>query len=149
METDYFVIVAGVQQGDTLAPYLFIICLNYVFSTSIDKMKDNGFKPAKERNKISRTNYYRRRLRRWQNSGKFTRPSRIPATQPGTSSRWQRPPCQRRQNRIYVLWSKRRNFHTKGWSFETSWQVHLPRKQCLINREWHQHSTSKGMDSYQ
>ena len=27
METDYFDIVAGVLQGDTLAPYLFIICL--------------------------------------------------------------------------------------------------------------------------
>ena len=29
--TDYFDIVAGVLQGDTLAPYLFIICLDYVF----------------------------------------------------------------------------------------------------------------------
>ena len=26
METDFFNIVAGVLQGDTLAPYLFIIC---------------------------------------------------------------------------------------------------------------------------
>ena len=29
-DTDYFDIVAGVLQGDTLAPYLFIICLDYV-----------------------------------------------------------------------------------------------------------------------
>ena len=29
-DTDYFDIVAGVLQGDTLAPYLFIICLEYV-----------------------------------------------------------------------------------------------------------------------
>ena len=29
-DTDYFNIVAGVLQGDTLAPYLFIICLDYV-----------------------------------------------------------------------------------------------------------------------
>ena len=28
--TDYFDIVAGVLPGDTLAPYLFIICLDYV-----------------------------------------------------------------------------------------------------------------------
>ncbi len=28
-DTDYFNIVAGVLQGDTLAPYLFIICLDY------------------------------------------------------------------------------------------------------------------------
>ena len=27
-DTDFFDIVAGVQLGDTLAPYLFIICLD-------------------------------------------------------------------------------------------------------------------------
>ena len=43
-DTDYFNIVAGVLQGDTLAPYLFIICLDYVLRTSIDLMKENGFK---------------------------------------------------------------------------------------------------------
>ena len=43
----YFDIVAGVLQRDTLAPYLFIICLR----TSIDIMKDNGFKLAKERSR--------------------------------------------------------------------------------------------------
>ena len=36
---DYFEIVASVLQGDTLAPYFFIICLDYVLRTSIDKMK--------------------------------------------------------------------------------------------------------------
>ena len=35
-DTEYFVIVAGVLQGDTLAPHLFIICLDYVLRTSID-----------------------------------------------------------------------------------------------------------------
>ena len=47
-DTDYFNIVAGVLQGDTLAPYLFITCLDYVLRTSTDLMKDNGFKLAKE-----------------------------------------------------------------------------------------------------
>ena len=47
-DTDYFDIVAGVLQGDTLAPYLFINCLNYVPRTSIDKMKDNGFNLGRE-----------------------------------------------------------------------------------------------------
>ena len=40
-DTDYFDIVAGVLQGDTLAPYLFIICLDYVLTTCIDKIKEN------------------------------------------------------------------------------------------------------------
>ena len=32
-DTEYFDIVTGVLQGDTLAPYLFIICLDYVGRT--------------------------------------------------------------------------------------------------------------------
>ena len=50
-DTDYFDIVAGVLQGDTLAPYLFIICLDNVLRISIDKIKENGFKLTKERNR--------------------------------------------------------------------------------------------------
>ena len=49
-DTDYSNIV-GVLQRDTLAPYLFIICLDYVLRTSIDKMKDNGFNLTKERSR--------------------------------------------------------------------------------------------------
>ena len=49
--TDYFDIVVGVLQGDTFSPYRIIICLDYVLRTSIDKMKDNGFKLTKERNR--------------------------------------------------------------------------------------------------
>ena len=49
--TDYFDIVAGVLEGDTLAPYLFIICLDFVLRTSIDKLKENNFKLAKERSR--------------------------------------------------------------------------------------------------
>ena len=40
-DTDYFDIVAGMVQGDTLAPYLFIIYLDNVLRTSIDKIKQN------------------------------------------------------------------------------------------------------------
>ena len=50
-DTDDFDIVAGVLQGDTLATYLFIICQDYVLRTSIELMKDNGFKLAKERSR--------------------------------------------------------------------------------------------------
>ena len=51
MEKDYFNIVAGVLQGDTLAPYLIIICLDCLLRTSIDKMKNNGSKLTKERSR--------------------------------------------------------------------------------------------------
>ena len=49
-DTDYFDIVASVLQGDTLAPYLFFICIDYVLRTSIDKIKEKGFQ-ANERKK--------------------------------------------------------------------------------------------------
>ena len=50
-DTDYFDIVGGVLQGDMLAPYLFIICLDYMLRTSIDKIKENVFKLTKERSR--------------------------------------------------------------------------------------------------
>ena len=48
-DTEYFDIVAGVLQGDMLAPYLFIICLDYVIRTSIDKIRENGFEQTKKK----------------------------------------------------------------------------------------------------
>ena len=42
-------IVAGVLQGDTVAPYLFIRSLEYVLRTSIDKIKENSFVLTKKR----------------------------------------------------------------------------------------------------
>ena len=50
-DTEYFDIVAGVLQGDTLAPYLFIICLDYVLRTSIEKIRENGFELTKKRSR--------------------------------------------------------------------------------------------------
>ena len=88
-DTDFFDV--GILQGGTLAPYLFIICLDYVLRTSIDLIKENGFtlkkkKKGKEQT-ISRTNYYGRRLYLAQTimdadysaSGKYMYRSRIPA----------------------------------------------------------------------
>ena len=74
METEYFDIVEGVVQGDTLAPYLLIICLDYVLRTSIDKIfrADN-----EKKQKVPRKNNYRQRLRRWHNvTGEYTQLSR-------------------------------------------------------------------------
>ena len=50
-DTEYFDIVAGVLQGDMLALYLFIICLDYVLRTSIDKIRENSFKLKKKRSR--------------------------------------------------------------------------------------------------
>ena len=51
METEYFDTVAVVLQGNTLGPYLFIICLDYVLRTSIDKIRENGFELTKKRSR--------------------------------------------------------------------------------------------------
>ena len=50
-DTDFFNIVAGVLQGDILAPYLFIICLDYVLRILVDKIKENGFELIKKRSR--------------------------------------------------------------------------------------------------
>ena len=45
----------------------------------------------------------------------------------------------------YMYFNQIGDLHIKGWSSETSGQVHLPRKQRLINRDRHHR---KGMNSY-
>ena len=53
-QTNFFDIVPGVQQGDTLTPYLFKICLDYVFRTSFDLIKENGI-TLKKRQEVDDT----------------------------------------------------------------------------------------------
>ena len=48
-DTEYLDILAGVLEGDTLAPYLFIICVDYVIRTSIDKTRESSFELTKKR----------------------------------------------------------------------------------------------------
>ena len=109
--TDYFVIVTAVLQGDTLAPYPLIICLDYVLRTTVDLMKENGFMLAKKRNR----RYLTQTITNADYADDIALLENTPA-QTGTSSRWHRPPCQRRQNSILVIYSKRRHLHTKCWS---------------------------------
>ena len=79
-DTDYFDIVADVLQGDTLALYLFIICLDHVLRTSIDKIKENGFKLTKKQ-KVPCKNNYQHWLCWWYSaSGKCICPSWNSAT---------------------------------------------------------------------
>ena len=51
MDTDFFDIITGVLQGDTLAPYLFILCIDYILRISIDRIKENGFPLKKAKSK--------------------------------------------------------------------------------------------------
>ena len=81
-DTDYFDIVTVVLQGDTLAPYLFIICIDKVLWTSIDKIQENGYKLTKERRiRYPAKNNYQCWLCQWYSAlGKYTCPSQNPAT---------------------------------------------------------------------
>ena len=49
--TDFFDISAGVLQGYTLAPYIFITCLDYVLIKALDKNNELGFTLAKRKSK--------------------------------------------------------------------------------------------------
>ena len=42
-ETDFFAILAGVLQGDTLAPFLFIIIIDYILQLTVDGHEHLGF----------------------------------------------------------------------------------------------------------
>ena len=46
-DAEFFDIIAGVLQGDTLAPYLFIIVLDYVLR-NLDQNKNLGFTLRKQ-----------------------------------------------------------------------------------------------------
>ena len=47
-DIDFFDVVAGILQGDTLAPFLFILYLDYVLRTTIDLMKEKWFNTKKK-----------------------------------------------------------------------------------------------------
>ena len=47
----YIVCVSIQRMRDTLAPYLFIICLDYMLRISINKIKEKGFNLTKERSR--------------------------------------------------------------------------------------------------
>ena len=47
-----FDIIAEVLQKDSLAPYLFIICLDIVLKTSIDNIRENSFELTKKRSRM-------------------------------------------------------------------------------------------------
>ena len=150
-DTDFFDIVADVLQRDTLALYLFIICLDYILLTSIDLMKENGFTLEKVRSW-----WY---LAQTLMDADYEDDIALLANTP-TKAYSLLPILELAAGGIglYVNademelmcfnQSKMRHLNTKWYFSETCRQVHLPRKQCLIYRKWHQYATSEGMDCY-
>ena len=63
VDTYFFDIVAGVLQWDKIARYMFIICLDYFLSNSIELMKENGFTLAKAGNRTYPPEWLRMRIR--------------------------------------------------------------------------------------
>ena len=47
----FFEITTGVLQGDTLAPFIFIICLDYILKTSLNNDKELGFTLTERRSR--------------------------------------------------------------------------------------------------
>ena len=50
-DTDFFNITKGVLQGDTLAPYLFVICLDYIMRSATENNANLGFTLQQQRSR--------------------------------------------------------------------------------------------------
>ena len=50
-DTQFFEITTGTLQDDTIAPFLFIICLDYVLKSSIDCISNVGLQLKKRRSR--------------------------------------------------------------------------------------------------
>ena len=87
--TIFFDIAREIWYGDTSAPYLFIIFLDYIKWTPVELMKENGFILKKEkRQPINCRNDEWFGQRRWSSSSrKYTNLSGIPVAQPWASSK--------------------------------------------------------------
>ena len=48
-DTPFFYITTGVLLGDKVAPFICIICLNYILKKSVDRNLHPGFTLAKEK----------------------------------------------------------------------------------------------------
>ena len=144
-DTEYFDIVAGVLQGDTLAPYPFIICLDNVLRRSIDKIKENGFELTKKRSR----SYPAKTI----TDADYADVIAILANTPNQAETLLHS-LERAAAGIglhvnahkteYMCYNQTGDIST----LETGRQIYLPRKQCLINRKRHQHTANEGMDSY-
>ena len=55
--TTFFEITTGVLKGDTLAPFLFILCLHYILKTSVDINAELGFTLTERRSRRYRASH--------------------------------------------------------------------------------------------
>ena len=143
-DSDYFDIVAGVLQGDALAPYLLIICLDYVLRTSIDKLKENGLKLTKERS----IRYPAKIITDADYADDIGLLANTPAQAETLLHSLERTATGiglyvNAHNTEYMRFNQTGDISTQNGS-----SLKLPRKQCLINRDRHRRVISKGMDSY-
>ena len=143
-DTDFFEIVDSVLEGDTLAPYLFILCLVCVIWTSIDLIKENGFTIKKGNKQISCKNYDRLKQRRWPStSHKYT------SSNPFCIAwkKYQEALASMRKENTHVL-TKRSHLHFKWQTSNISGPVHITWQQYLIYWKWCQCTPSEGMEFY-
>ena len=117
--------------------------------TAIDKIKENGFKLTKERS--------RRYPAKTITDADYTDDIALLANAPAQAETLLHSLEQaavgiglhvNAHKMEYMCFNQTGDISTLNGSSETSWQVHLPKKQCLINRDRYQHATSKGMDNY-
>ena len=127
-----------------LAPYLFIICLDYLLRMSIDIIKDSGFKPAKEKS---------RRYPAQTTDVDIALLINIPIQAKSLLHCLERAAVGRglhvnTDKTEYMCFNQRGNISTLNSNSLKLVDNFLLRKQRLINQERDQHVTSKGMDSY-
>ena len=144
-DTEYFDIVAGVRQGDTLALYLFIICLDYVLRTLIDKIKENGFELTKKRS--------RRYPAKTITDADYADDIEILANAVNQAETLLHSLEQaaagigfhvNAHKTEYMCFNQTSDISTLDKKLsETDRQVHLPRKRCLINRKRHRHAANE------
>ena len=142
-DTEYFDIVAGVVQGDTLASYLFIICLDYVLRISIGK-RLRADKEKKQ--KVPATTI---------TDADYADVIVILANTPNQTETLQHslePAAAviglhvNAHKTEYMCYNQTGDIRRK--LSKTGRKIHLPRKQCLINKKRHRHAANEGMDSY-
>ena len=141
-DMEYFNIVAGVLQGDTLAPYLFIICLDYMLRTSIDKIRENDFELTKKRSRrypaktITDTNY----------ADDIAVQANTPNQAEILLHSLERAAIGIGLH-VHAHKTEYMYFNQAG-NISTLEGTSLKLKQCLINKKSHQHAANEGMDSY-